>query len=139
VENGRIEIEQLLAPVLIRLNRQEMLVWEEMKDTLETLGLTTTALDAETVALHAHPRLISRPEIAVRTILAGQDSPSCDRDTLIRRACRSSIMFGDEIQKEQTEFIRRELLACKDPFTCPHGRPTVIEIPENYLSKQFLR
>ncbi len=139
VEQGRIEIEQLIAPVVIGLNRQEMITWEETKASLETLGLSTTALDKETIALHAHPRLITRPETAVRNLLAGQDSPSCDMDTLIRRACRRSVMFGDRIHKEQAEFIREELLKCKDPFTCPHGRPTVVEIPENYLSRQFLR
>jgi len=139
IETGEIEIEQLLTPVLLGLNRQEMLAWEETKDKLETLGLSTTALDKETVALHAYPRLITKPETAVRNLLSGIDTPACDMDTLIRRACRQSIMFGDETQKEQAEFIRAELLKCADPFTCPHGRPTVVEIPENYLSKQFLR
>ncbi|MDD2703369.1 MAG: DNA mismatch repair endonuclease MutL [Candidatus Omnitrophica bacterium] len=137
--NGKIEIEQLLTPVLIGLNRQELLVWEEIKDKLEILGLSTTSWDKETIALHAHPRLITRPETAVRNILSGIDTPACDMDTLIRRACRRSIMFGDKTQKEQAEFIRVELLKCEDPFICPHGRPTVVEIPETYISKQFLR
>ena len=54
-------------------------------------------------------------------------------------ACRSSVMSGDALTQEQAEFQRGQLLQCKDPFTCPHGRPTVIEITEDFLNKQFLR
>jgi len=48
-------------------------------------------------------------------------------------------MAGDSMDVPQVEFQRQELLACQDPFTCPHGRPTVIEMSEQFLNKQFLR
>ncbi len=139
MQKGTLEVQNLLSPVVLRLTPQEMLIWEEMKDTLDEIGLSNNQWDNESVAIHAHPILIKDIEKAVRQILAGETIPKTDHDTLARRACRSSIMAGDKINREQAEFQREQLLQCLDPFTCPHGRPTVIELTEDFLNKQFLR
>ena len=75
----------------------------------------------------------------MRTLLAGDDTPRLDRNTLARRACKASIVTGDRLSPQQADYQRQQLLACNDPFTCPHGRPTVIELKESFLDKQFLR
>jgi len=139
VKTGKVEIQHLLAPILIKVNQQEMLRWEENNKTLEKIGLLTTLWDKETIALHACPHAIDKPETAIMNVLSEEEISTHDLDMLIRRACRQSIMVGDRIHKEQAEALRKQLLECDDPFTCPHGRPTVIEIQENYLSRQFLR
>jgi len=33
----------------------------------------------------------------------------------------------------------KELMACQDPMTCPHGRPVFVELKESFLDRQFLR
>ena len=48
-------------------------------------------------------------------------------------------MSGDTIGKEQAEYIRKELIKCANPFTCPHGRPTLIEMNFRELEKKFGR
>ncbi len=139
IETKNIEVQNILTPILIRITRQEMLTWEETKDKLEELGFSTTLWDNDSIAIHSHPQLINNPETAIRNLLSGEDILRCDVDTLARRACRQSIMVGDTIKKEEAQFLKEQLLKCADPFTCPHGRPTVIEIQESQLNKQFLR
>lgn len=140
IESGKIEIQNLLTPLLIRITRQEKLVWQETQEKLEKLGFSTTEWDDESIAVHSHPRLITDPEIAVGNILSGEhDNAQIDLTALSRRACRKSVMVGDKIGKEAAEYLKKELLGCADPFICPHGRPTVIEIPESLLNKPFLR
>lgn len=139
LDTAVIEKQNLLIPVLIGLNTQEMLIWQETKDSLEKIGFSTTLWDNSTIAVHSHPQLLDKPEAAVRNIISGENSERCDIDVLVRRACRSSIMTGDRITKEEAEFLKERLLKCSSAFTCPHGRPTVIEIQENMLTKQFLR
>lgn len=139
IESGKVEIQNLLTPVLIRLTRQEMLSWEEIKDKLEELGFSTTSWDKETIAIHSHPQLINTPETAVRNILSDKDNANHDTNTLARRACRQSIMAGNEVKKEEADSLRNQLLQCDTPFTCPHGRPTLIEIEGDFINKQFLR
>jgi DNA mismatch repair protein MutL len=139
IEKGNVEVQQLLAPILIKLSPQEQVLWEESKDALEKAGFNASLFDRETLALHSHPQLITRPENSVRNLLSGENIAKLEPDKIARMACRSSVMTGFAMNKEQAEFQRSALIACLDPFTCPHGRPTVVEILEDTLQKQFLR
>ncbi len=139
MERGQVEIQHLLSPYLVKLSPQDLLSWESAKDRLELAGFATTLFDEEAVAIHTYPVLLRDPERAVRDILAGGDAARCDHETIARRACRSSVMSGDPLKKEQAVFQKEELISCRDPFTCPHGRPTVIEMTLDHLDKQFLR
>jgi DNA mismatch repair protein MutL len=139
MEKGGVEAQHLLSPVLIPLTPQETLLWDEAKDKLERLGLSTSPWDNETIAVHTHPLFLKNIEPAIRHLLAGDDLAARDHDAMARRACRSSVMAGDKLSPREAEHIRDRLLQCLDPFTCPHGRPTVIEMTENFLDKQFSR
>lgn len=139
MDKGDIEVQHLLSPVLIKLTPQEILVWEEAKEKLEELGISGSQWDAETLAIHTHPLFLRDIEKAVRHLLAGEDLARCDHHAMARRACRASVMAGDRMAPEQAEHIRAQLIECLDPFTCPHGRPTVVEMSEDFLDKQFLR
>ncbi|MDD5439000.1 MAG: DNA mismatch repair endonuclease MutL [Candidatus Omnitrophica bacterium] len=139
IDIGAIETQKLLSPVVIRLSHQEMLALEEAKEKIEKVGFEITQWDKESIAIHSHPQLISLPEISVRTILAGDNAGRASTETIARWACRSSVMAGDDVKKEGAENIRQNLLKCKDPFTCPHGRPTVVELDEKFLNRQFYR
>jgi DNA mismatch repair protein MutL len=139
MDKGQIEVQNLLAPVLVRVTLQEMLIWEEGQEQFEKLGLSTTKFDKETIAIHTQPLLLKDTEKAIRSLLAGDNVSHCNFETIARRACRASIMAGDKLKPQQAEFQREQLLQCLDPFTCPHGRPTVIELTDSFLNKQFLR
>ncbi len=139
MQKGSVEVQNLLSPELIRITPAERLLWEEARDILDQAGFTTSVFDEETLAVHTTPLLIKDPGRAVQEILAGGQPARRDHTELARRACRASIMAGDRISPEEADHQRRRLLACEDPFTCPHGRPTVIELTETFLKKQFLR
>lgn len=139
MEKGSVEIQPLLAPVLVTLTPQELVIWEENKEAVGKAGFETTLFDKETLAVHSHPMLIENAEQSVRNLLAGEKLARLEPDKIARMACRSSVMFGFAMNPEQAEFQRKNLLLCADPFTCPHGRPTVVEIREDLLRKQFLR
>jgi DNA mismatch repair protein MLH3 len=49
-------------------------------------------------------------------------------DMLNSRACRSAIMFNDELSKEQCEAIVCRLADCAFPFQCAHGRPSLVPL-----------
>lgn len=139
IDEGRIEIQHLISPILLKLSPQEMLNWEQGKDRFQAIGLATTLWDKDTIAIHTYPQLIKNPSLALRNLLAEEYAALCDNDTLAKRACKQSLGAGYEIDKTQAEYLRNELIKCEDPFACPHGRPTVTEIQEKVLDKQFLR
>ena len=139
MKNSKVEVQQLLAPVSIKLTPQEVLNWEQCQEEFQKMGFEVTAFDEETLAVHTHPQLINDIEKAIRNILSGGKIDKSDFDTMARRACRSSIMAGDHLPAEKIAFLKEQLLQCFDPLTCPHGRPTVIEISESFLDKNFNR
>jgi len=139
MEKSTIEVQHLLTPVVVKLSPNELLVWEETKEGLDQMGFSCSPFGDETLGVHAYPVLIKDIEKAVRELLAGAPGARTDFATLARRACKASVRAGDRLAPQQAEFQRKQLIKCQDPFTCPHGRPTVIELKEDFLNKQFLR
>ena len=139
IENAKVESQPLLTPLLLKLTPQERIVWEELQEKLVTAGIETTQFDDDTIAVQTQPLLLKNIENVVRTLLAGGDAPRIDQDTLARRACKASVVAGDRLDAAQAAFQRKQLLECKDPFICPHGRPTLIEVTQDFLDRQFLR
>lgn len=139
MEKGDVEIQPLLAPVLVSITPQEKLVYEEIGSELLKVGFEHSLFDDQTIAVHSQPLLLKDVEATVRYLLAGDQVTNRDHDQIARRACRSSIMTGDKLGAEEAEYLREQLLQCLDPFTCPHGRPTVIELSESFLDQQFMR
>lgn len=139
IDAAAVEIQPLLAPALIKLNVQEKINWEECAPQLKAIGIDTGLFDAETLAIYTQPLLLKNIENAVRTLLGGDAIKRADPVSVARRACKASIVTGDRLLPEQVEHQRRELLSCRDPFICPHGRPTVIELKESFLDRHFLR
>jgi DNA mismatch repair protein MutL len=139
MSSGKMEVERLLTPVLVRLAPREILLWENMTKVLHDLGFESGLMGEGVVALQAHPRLIKAPEAAFRALLADDAKDVPVRDILARRACRASVMTGDRMHGDEAREQLRRLMACADPFTCPHGRPVFIEIKMSFLDRQFLR
>jgi len=139
IENAKVESQPLLTPLLIKLTPQERIAWEELQEKLTAAGIETTQFDDDTIAVQTQPLLLKNIQLVVRGLLAGGEAPRMDQDTLARRACKASIVAGDKLDASQADYQRKQLLECKDPFICPHGRPTLIEVTQNFLDRQFLR
>jgi len=139
LDSHTVEVQRLLVPLTLGLSPQEMTIWEESKQTLHDIGFETTLFDKRTIAVHTYPLLLSNHQQSLRNLLAGGNIVLYDTESLAKRACRQSFMTRDTINRQEAENLRRQLLRCRIPFTCPHGRPTVIEMTEKILRKQFLR
>ena len=54
-------------------------------------------------------------------------------------ACHASIKLGQKLNKREMLGLINQLFATQNPFFCPHGRPTIIEISFDELKKRFKR
>ena len=54
-------------------------------------------------------------------------------------ACRMSIKANDYISLEEAKKVLDDLRTCENPFTCPHGRPTIIAYSNYELEKMIKR
>ena len=136
---GRIEVQPLLAPIVVSTTPQEMLAWDNSAERLKEFGFEVELFGPSALALRAYPNVITNPEQALRLLLGEGDLARADVDTVARRACRASVMAGDRMEAAEAVFQLKALLTCDDPYTCPHGRPIFIELKSSFLDRQFLR
>ncbi|NLE64493.1 MAG: DNA mismatch repair endonuclease MutL [Elusimicrobia bacterium] len=136
---GEVEVQHLLIPQLVKLPPGDMLRWEACHAELEALGLLTARLDEETVSVNAIPGILKGPEALLRAVVADGQGARFDREAFARRACRASVMAGDRMSAAEAVHQMQALAACRDPMTCPHGRPVFIEIKTSFLDRQFFR
>ncbi len=61
------------------------------------------------------------------------------REALIRAACRAAVKSRDTLAPVQGDELIQNLKKCKNPFTCPHGRPTLIRLKKNEIDRRFGR
>ncbi len=60
-------------------------------------------------------------------------------DKLITKACKSSIKANDYINDAEINALIQDLKNCRNPFSCPHGRPTFIKFSKYDIEKLFKR
>ena len=119
---------------------------EENLSLLENLGFRLEHFGGNTYVLKTVPTVFGRlqPEELLHEVLAmlgqGRNKVSVIEEVIITRmACRAAVMAGDEVSLQQMESILQELGKTRLPYTCPHGRPTMIKTDVNELEKKFKR
>jgi DNA mismatch repair protein MutL len=139
IESGKINIQQLLTPLIINLNYEEMAIYEKVEKIIEKYGFLTTKWSENKIAIHGYPSLLKDIEFSIRNLLSEENIEKYDREEIAKRACKVSITSGQKLTELEAKNIIEKLIECKNPFVCPHGRPIVIEITEKFLDIQFLR
>lgn len=139
-------IQKLLVPVL--LHPTLALDAAEYEAALKNSGFEIENTERGT-ELKAIPAISDsadfEPEALLRASLSAlkRNHDGDTRDILWRTwatmACKASIKLTTKISAQEAIILWRRLHECKQPFVCPHGRPTVIEIKNSDLQKRFGR
>ena len=140
-------IVDLLVPIRIELRKDEFILAKERFELLEEYGFSTDEFGENTLIVRSHPAWIpeDRTEEIIRKIVdIIVEKGKFDFDQFIWRiaattACRMSVMAGDYISPEDQEWILENIRYCENPFTCPHGRPSIITYTRYELEKLFKR
>ena len=141
------QVIDLLIPIKIELRKDEYILAKERLHILEEYGFTFDEFGFNTILVRSHPSWIveEKAEDIIRKIVdLIIEKGEFDIDKFIWRmaattACRMSVMAGDYISIEDQEWILENIRYCDNPFTCPHGRPTIITYTKYELEKLFKR
>jgi DNA mismatch repair protein MutL len=60
-------------------------------------------------------------------------------ELLASEACHSSVRAGDPLELAESSGLVEQLFKCEHPWNCPHGRPTVVQIPQGKFEEWFQR
>jgi DNA mismatch repair protein MutL len=140
--------QHMLVPFLLHLTPVQEACLRECRAELAAAGLEIDDFGGGSARLVAHSPALAVPgldrialDVLDSLIAEGRE---VDQSRRLERAtytvaCHSAIKFGQRLSREEMEGLLRELETADPGITCPHGRPTILEISDSQLRREFRR
>ena len=146
-KNGKIETQTLMLSQVVNLSKAEMDVYLRYKNEFEKFGFIINDFGDRDLFIRGIPTDLfgSDAKSLFLDILSEliNVSPSLHIDIIetriATRACKAAIKGNQKISKEECKKLLENMLTLKNPYQCPHGRPTLIRISKTDLEKMFKR
>ena len=146
--NDQAPSQRLLLPETVELSARDASFLREQLPMLTRLGVGLSEFGERTFLLDALPPFVKAPD-ARRFVLelvdelkaAGRELNSLrlGEHTVAKTVCRHAVKANDPLAGRELENLVEDLRHCAMPYTCPHGRPTLIEMNFRELEKKFGR
>jgi DNA mismatch repair protein MutL len=145
---GRVEMQQLLMPIVLQLTAAQQIEYARIADELNGLGFESEPFGNRTIAIKAAPAGIGAAEIE-RLIfeileITERELRRVSLDDLRRGiaasiACRAAIKVNMRLDQRKMEWLLAALAATDCPMSCPHGRPIALRYSTRDILKSFHR
>ena len=145
---GNAASQKLLLPETVELPPRESRFLSGMMETLNRLGVGLSEFGERTFLLDALPPFVKAAnsrkfilELVDKLQAAGEgvNALRLGEDVIIKTVCRHAVKANDALREEELQNLVDDLRRCEMPYTCPHGRPTIIEMNYLELEKKFGR
>lgn len=138
------ELTDLLVPIKIELSNNEYILLKKHFDILDRLNFKYEEFGFNSIIIRSHPTWITKEEQIrkiIEVIINSEDFSleKFNEKIAITLACKMSIKANEHISLEEMRELVVRLSKTKNPFTCPHGRPTTIIHTKYELEKMFKR
>ena len=145
--NKNVESQLLLRPIAVNVGEREKNAIEENRELLESFGFQIDVLNDRAYALRGVPYIFNAPEssnffmeIVDRLCENGiKNVYEAKLDTIATMSCKAAVKGNDRLSFTEAKALVDRILKLENPFNCPHGRPTVIEMTKYELEKKFKR
>lgn len=144
---GEIPAQQLLMPIYVDMQAQDIALIEEHQAEFLRLGVDIAPAGEDMLRISSLPTDIKADDAEefileiskmlreMRTVTAAD----LRQEVLHMTACKAAIKAGQLLNMRQMRQLIVDLCNTEHPFTCPHGRPCMIEISTDELYKMFKR
>lgn len=141
------KIIDLLVPIRLEYSKDEFIRIKEHLDILKSIGITLEEFGDSTFIVRSHPTWFfeGHEKEAIEKIIAIiLEKNEFDKEKFVYKtastmACKMSIKANDYLNLDTAKVLLDNLRCCENPFTCPHGRPTIITYSNYDLEKLFKR
>lgn len=144
-ETMAVSSQTLLQPLTLDLPTQQRGLLEALSEQLAAFGFDIAPFGGGTWLVRAVPATMNPAQVpaAISELLdAARESRNANlaaESTLAVIVCHSAIRAGQTLSQDETRELIRQLEDTKAPYTCPHGRPTMIHLSAAQLEKSFGR
>jgi len=147
-QNGSTPSQKLLLPETIELPPRDAQFLREQLPALTRLGVGLSEFGERTFLLDALPPFVKVPDTRRFVFDLVDELRAAGREvnlarlgehTVAKTVCRHAVKANDPLGGAELENLVEDLRRCAMPYTCPHGRPTLIEMNYRELEKKFGR
>ena len=137
----------MLLPDIITLSNKEMGIFRDNKELFNKAGFTVDEFGDNTVKLTGVPEFcldFDTRSLFLETLdemdtVARTAKQELEYKFLATVACKSAVKAHMALSKEEVDSLFEQLYKLPNPFSCPHGRPTVIKMTKTDIEKKFSR
>ncbi|NLV42164.1 MAG: DNA mismatch repair endonuclease MutL [Candidatus Hydrogenedentes bacterium] len=141
--------QQLAVPLVLEVAPSQIAQVEKHLDLFARLGVEMESFGGNTFQVTAVCHLYEESmvgDLVFRVLdelaqgnLFGRDSLMDDMLRLATRACKASVRAGEPLTPEERKNLLAGLRRLQPPYTCPHGRPIIVELTRRQMEKSFRR
>lgn len=145
---GEADSQRLLLPETVELSVRDVEFLRKQLPILARLGVGLSEFGERTFLLEALPPFAKVPDArrfvlelvdALKSAGEGVNALRLGEDVVTKTVCRHAVKANDLLAGPELENLVADLRRCRMPYTCPHGRPTIIEMSLKELEKKFGR
>ncbi len=142
-EQGGVPTQSLLEPQRLELAPADFEFFEQNAPLFAELGYEVQPFGGNSLLVRGVPHGSSAAELGelvdVLQERRGDSVTRRQRALLHLAACRSAVMAGQRLKAPELERLLTRLEATTEPWTCPHGRPTRVELAREEVERWFRR
>lgn len=141
-----INTQMLVATDVLELSLRDIELVKDNIDVFLDLGFEIEDFGTNTIALRGVPLVFGKPNskqlfLDILDNLENNTSSSYELqlEKIMKLACTSAIKANDDLEDIEIDKLIEDLRSTKQPFTCPHGRPVIIEMTKKEIERKFKR
>ncbi len=139
--------QQLAPPMILSLNMKEVEVIRQYQDAFASLGFVIEEFGGKEYCIRAVPANLyglREREVFIElldSVLEEGIMTDMDiiTDKIASMACKAAIKGNQKVSLPEVTHLLERLMQCENPYTCPHGRPTMISMTKTEIEKKFKR
>lgn len=141
------EVQNLLIPLTFHFSKDEQMIIDQYKDELDKVGVHLEHFGGHDYIVNSYPVWFPKEEAEeiikdmIELVLKHKsvDVKKIREDAAIMMSCKKSIKANHNLKNNEMADLIDQLREAEDPFTCPHGRPIIINFSNYELEKLFKR
>ncbi len=149
LKNTSVQSQILLQPMSIVLNDNESKFLLDNIEIFKKFGFDIQEFGKNTFAIRGVPLLFSNPvgvdffndilELLMKERKKIESIYDLKLDKVASVACKASVKANTYLSEKEVKDLINQMLLLNSPNTCPHGRPTMIEVSKKEIDKMFKR
>lgn len=141
------DLQDLLLPITLTYSADEFIRINELRKTLEEIGILLEEFGSNSFIVRSTPTWFPKGDEQVLLeelieqvlVIKKADIGKIREESAIMMSCKASIKANRHLRHDEMQRLLDDLRLTSDPFTCPHGRPIIVQFSQYEIEKMFKR